>query len=185
MAQRTVVVLSGVVLIGIGLLLVGCQQLTPEQKIESLRGQYKVELLSVAALGQQGPEAAEEAQGEADVDEGAASEAADSSTEDEDAAAMPKTTDVMLDILISTEAAEPLPGLTLDVSQGGPQGEKATYRIWVNTSKVTRGSGTQISHVLEGIDYEEGDGFHVEVRTPVPETERGDYAEFSQAGESS
>jgi hypothetical protein len=91
--------------------------------------------------------------------------------------------DVMLDILVSHTAPEKLPGITLDVSHvGADQKEKGHWRVWVDTSTLERGPGTQVTHVLEDVDYQPGDGFHVEVRPSIPPEERSQYLEL-QPGE--
>ena len=87
---------------------------------------------------------------------------------------------MVLDILITNKNDDKLPGLTVDVSQvDAAKQPKGHWRIWVDTSQVGRGPGTQVSHVLKGVDYEEGDGFQVEVRGTVPAAEQGEYREFA------
>jgi hypothetical protein len=96
---------------------------------------------------------------------------------------VPIRQDVLLDILIQSRSEEPLAGLTLDVTQvDGEQREKGHYRIWVSTAGIGKGRGQSVSHRLEGVDYREGDGFHVEVRHPVPLAERGLYRELAAGG---
>lgn len=88
---------------------------------------------------------------------------------------------VTLDILVSLDGREALPGLTLDVTQADAgDNEKASWKIYLDVSDVLRGPGNQISYRLEDVEYEEGDGFHVEVRHPVPAAERGEYREFQE-----
>ena len=88
-----------------------------------------------------------------------------------------------LDILVKHDSFEKLPGVTVDIVQvDGDLNEKGRWLLWVDTSNVERANPTQYSHVLEDIDYVEGDGFTVEVRHPVPEAERGDYREFENLG---
>ena len=60
--------------------------------------------------------------------------------------------------------------------------EKAAWKIWVDTAGLPKANQKQVSHILEDVDYQEGDGFSAEIRHPVPEAERGDYREFSGAG---
>lgn len=101
-------------------------------------------------------------------------------------AAAPLRQDAVLDILMSRKSRESLPGITVDVEQVGPEPErpvKRTYRVYLDTSEVGQGGGTQISHRLEGVDYAQGDGFHVEVRYPIPPGERGEYREFQEFAE--
>lgn len=88
----------------------------------------------------------------------------------------------ILDVLVGWQGGEPLPGLTLDVSMAAPGGaEKAHRRVWIETAGVDRG-GEQISLELADLPWEPGDGFFVEVRSPVPAAERGDYREFAAGG---
>jgi hypothetical protein len=88
----------------------------------------------------------------------------------------------ILDVLVGWQGGEPLPGLTLDVSMAAPGGaEKAHRRVWIETAGVDRG-GEQITLELADLPWEPGDGFFVEVRSPVPAAERGDYREFAAGG---
>lgn len=174
----------------LALLPLACRQLSPEERVESLRGQYTAELNSfyVEAPAEQaeGAEVGEEASAAessaaAEAGEAEAGEEGEEGTE-EGSAAEPALTNVVLDILVSTEALDYLPGITVDASQADAAGnEKAHWRLWVDTSQVVRGAGSQVTKVLEGVSYEEGDGFFVEVRHPVPAAERGEYKEFSEA----
>ena len=172
-------------------LALACAPEDPAERVARLRPQYKAELTSFVVKKPEPPEpvaAPEEMAGEeagAPIEEPAAGETpaptepmAEPAIEE-----LPTTSDVILDILVSCNSREPLAGLTLDVSHvGAAKQEKRRHRVWVDTSKLGNGAKTQVSHVLEDIDYEEGDGFHVEVRRLVPPGERGDYPEFSGAG---
>lgn len=96
-------------------------------------------------------------------------------------AAVPVSQAVTLDVLVSRDGREALSGLTLDVTQADAEDrEKASWKIYLDVADVERGSGTQIAYRLEDVEYEEGDGFHVEVRHPVPAAERGEYREFQE-----
>ena len=87
---------------------------------------------------------------------------------------------VQLDILIQHRSEERLPGITLDISMvDSNQVEKGHWRVWFDTSEVTKATVTQFTHILEDVGYEEGDGFFLEVRHPVPVEERSEYREFS------
>jgi hypothetical protein len=98
---------------------------------------------------------------------------------DEPGAAHPK---VLLDVTVRGESKPPLAGITLDVSMADGAGkEKARRRVWVDTSALGPG-GEQTTLTLDGLDFVPGDGFWVEVRTPVPPAERGDYRELAEAG---
>lgn len=97
--------------------------------------------------------------------------------------AAPVRQDVILDVLVSRESRESLPGVTVDVIQvDAEQNPKQTWQVYVDTADVLPGPGTQITHRLEDVDVAPGDGFHVEVRHPVPPDERGQYREFQIHG---
>ena len=149
----------------------GCgPQLSPEEKIELLRSQYSAELTSITV--KQDPE----------EDAGAAEGVADGEIDvaDLDLDQPPVRTDVVLDVLVSTNSQEYLPGITIDVQHvDSDKKEKDFVRLWVDTSALLRGGGAQVTHVLEDIDYQPGDGFWVEVKSPVAAEERADYREFS------
>ncbi len=86
--------------------------------------------------------------------------------------------EIVLDVLVSGAAKPPLSGLTLDLSMADAAGkEKVHRRVWVETSTVGPG-GEQKSLTLTDLGYAAGDGFWVEVRSPIPAAERGDYREF-------
>lgn len=173
-----------VVLLTLSLLSVACRQLSPEERVESLRAQYTAKLNSFYVEPPAGAEM-EEMEATEEGEEAAAEEAAPEGEEGEGEEmateeAMPKN--VVLDILVSTEAMEYLPGLTVDVYQADTSGnEKDHWRLWLDTSGVVRGPGAQITKVLEDVDYEEGDAFAVEVRQSIPPEERSEYRELEQA----
>jgi len=87
---------------------------------------------------------------------------------------------ILLDLLLERDGVgEPIPGITLDVSMADAQGvEKAHRRVWVEAAGLGPG-GLQTAITLEGLPFEPGDGFYVEVRSPVPEAERTEYREFA------
>ena len=149
--------LSGLVLLAA----LGCgPKLTPEEQVELIRSQYTAELKSLTV--RQDPVTA----GGDEGDGGLASPAV--------------RTDVILDILISTTSQEYLPGITIDLQHvDAERKEKGRRTMWVDTRGLVRGGGTQVTAVLENIDYQTGDGFFVEVRTPVQAEERGEYREFA------
>jgi hypothetical protein len=172
---------------------VGCRQLTPEEKVASLRSQYSAEAMSFIVVEpeettvdeEQLPDAEEAVDGE-DVPEQVDVET-DTETDigeiDEPVEPVTGPVTVLVDVLVSTTATETLDGLTLDVFHADAQQDvKENRRVWIDTSGVVRGPGTQFTIELEDVDYEEGDGFSVEVRSPVPEAERSEYREFQEAG---
>lgn len=152
---------------------------SPEEKVAEMRAKYDAMLngFVVEQAPVEEPMAAE-------MSEEMATEAAEPAMADEgeamaEAEPVPLLQDVILDILVSTTSRETLSGLTVDITQvDGNQDVKQTWRVYLDTSAVHRGPGTQITHRLEGVDYQEGDGFNVEVRHPVPPEERGDYQEL-------
>ena len=115
--------------------------------------------------------ASDEADAEAEADTDAEAEG--------DMPAEPAMVSVMLDILVHNEGASTLDGITVDLTIADPDGaEKERRLLWIETAGLTKGSQTQVVYDLNDVAYTEGDGFHVEVRHPIPMEERGDYREF-------
>ena len=96
----------------------------------------------------------------------------------------PRSTDVLLDLYVLFNGKESLEGITVDISMADPfEKEKGTFRRYLETGKMARGEGRQLSVVLEDIEkFETGDVFSVFVRAYVPTEERGEYREFAEAG---
>jgi hypothetical protein len=95
-------------------------------------------------------------------------------------------TEVVLDLRIAvrgkTELAR-LPGLTLDVVQiDSDHRPKKRSAVWVDTDGVTPEQAADLKHVLRDVEWATGDTFTVEVRTPVPPSERSEYREFAAPG---
>lgn len=169
------------------LLAVGCasEPEDPAEQVSEIRSGYSAELNSFVVHQVPQPEMEPPAE---EGDEAAEAEGGDGGEEAAAAepAEIPVRQDVLLDVLVAQEGRESLPGLTVDVIQADAQGnEKATWKVYLDVSDVHRGPGTQISHRLEDVDFEDGDGFHVEVRHPVPPGERGEYREFQEHTEGS
>lgn len=173
--------LAAAVVLMIPFVLVACAP----QDVNSLRGNYSAELNSFVVQEQpaavfddvqtvEGDEGEEAAGGEeADEPEGDGEEA-------DTQPSVPPSKNVLLDISLRHEGAGKLPGVTLDVSQADASGEeKDHWRVYVETADLA--VEKQITHTLENVDYTEGDGFHVEVRSHVPPEERDEYQEYSQA----
>jgi hypothetical protein len=166
------------------LVLLGCAGQSPGDEVAERRARYTATLNGFLVRQEPLPAAlpvageAPSAAGEAGITAGAAE------TEDEAlealVAAPPESSDVLLDIVVQHDSREKLAGITLEVGlvDAGKR-EKEHYRIWVDTSQIERGPGTQVSYLLEDVPYEEGDGFFVEVRADVPPPERGLYREFA------
>ena len=159
-----------------------CSQQSPEERIEALRAQYDVELTSFSVNDQPlvTPAEDEEAAEPGEV-------TAEAETAEQVAAApppeIPTTTQVLLDILVTSEADDGLPGLTVEVEQVGADGSvKMERTLWLDVSQVSRGSGAQITELIEDVDYQDGDAFAVSIRSPVPPADRGAYREFGNVG---
>ena len=123
--------------------------------------------------------ASEDADADAEVEADADADTAADAEAEGDMPAEPAMVDVMLDILVHNEGAGTLDGITVDLTIADPDGaEKERRLLWVETAGLTKGSQTQVVYDLNDVVYTEGDGFHVEVRHPIPMEERGDYREF-------
>lgn len=173
-------------------LLAACGPSDPVQEVEDARSRYSVEVASFSVdqtptggLFNQPP--SEPPEGEVE-DAGAEGEGADQAGAGEEtmepAEPMAVSQDVILDLLVRWDGRDPLPGVTIDITHADADGnEKGAHRAYLETADVHRGPPTQMVHRLEDVDYVEGDGFHAEVRSPVPAGERGEYREFSEGGE--
>lgn len=156
----------------------------PAERIDEIRSGYSAKLNGF--IVEQVPEAGM-AEG-MPMAEGAVEGEGEGEGGDEAALAEPEVAvrqDAILDILVSLDRRETLPGITVDVEHVGPkplQAGKDTYRAYLDVSDVHQGGGTQLSYRLEDVDYEAGDGFHVEVRSPIPPGERGEYRELQESG---
>lgn len=138
--------------------------------VAEARAGYIAEMRSFAVQAPAVDEAMETEAAEADVE---AAEA-EGGMPDE-----PATVDVLLDILVHNEGSGTLDGITVDLTIADPDGaEKERQLLWIETAGLTKGSQSQVVYELNGVAYTEGDGFHVEVRHPIPMEERGDYREF-------
>lgn len=170
----------GAMLIGataIALALTGCRKESAADRVSNLRAGYTATLNGFVVQQEPMEPTPQQAEGAAAAQEGATETA-------KEAAAPPVRQNVMLDILVRNDNDERLDGLTLDVTQADAnKNEKASWKVWIDSSGIGRGPGVQISHVLKNVDYQQGDGFNVEVRTPIPPSERGDYREFQSPGQ--
>lgn len=165
---------------------VACAEKSPEERVASLRAKYTASLNGFFVKEEPMPMDSEEVvEGEsvetdmpAPVEESTAGDDVDPIME------IPDTgKDVLLDFVVRQDSAEKLPGITVEISQADAQGvEKGHWRHWIDTSELEKGPGLQFSHTLEGIDYEEGDGFNVSIRQVIPPEEMSEYREFQQAG---
>ena len=192
MHRRFSIILASLVLVLAAATACG-PELSPEEEIAEARSHYSAEINGMAVqstpmepaagagMAQEGEGAEEGAAGAQE----AAGAAEDEGAEEMEMAAEPEVRqDVILDILVSKEGrGEPLDRLTVDIEQvDESQQVKETWKAYLDVSDVHRGPGTQITHRLENVDYQEGDGFFAEVRHPVPAEERGAYREFREQG---
>ena len=182
-----------IVTIVAALLSVGCEQLTPEQKVAQMRARYEATVNTGGFVVQ--PHAlevvepyddgtGEEGEGEeegGDVDESV--EGGDESGEDA-APVEPTGFDVTVDILVSNRNSENLPQLTIDIIHtDGDRNEKGRYQTTIDASGITKGGNSQVAHTLENIPFVDGDGFTTEIRIPVPESEKSKYPELMDPGQ--
>ena len=181
-------------------LLTGCGPKSPEQQVADTRAQYVVQLNTWAPREPVVEEVAEEpaAEDAAEGDTGTEStveEAAggdqgsdDQGSDDQEMAmeiAGPRPMTIFFDLIVRFDGDEALPGITVDVTHADPfEQEKGAYRQWIDTAGMAKRDTRQISFVLEGIEFEDGDTFSVLLRAHVPLEERGDYREFVEAGSS-
>lgn len=164
-----------------------CGPKDPNAKVAQLRSYYKAEVNGFLV---QGPPAEDpwdvtEPPMEGELDEELAEEVAGEELEGEMAdmemePVEPAVTNIQLDVLVRHRSPENLPGITVDVSMvDAGQNEKGHWLWWVDTADIAKSNVTQFTYVIEDVSYEEGDGFYVEVRHPVPAEERAQYREFS------
>lgn len=182
---------------------IACQPKTPEEKIAAARAAYTVELNSwfpqepepeVVAEDVAGEDPAGEAEAGAEAAEAAAvAEEAVEAGEGEGEGELefvevdnvgPRTVNVLFDLIVQFNGDEPLPGLTLEITRADASGnEKASMRHYQELPEHIKGDTKQVSFKLEGLEFEDGDGYSVTVRKVVPPEEQGEYREFASAGQ--
>lgn len=190
--NRSAIEIGGV-LLALTFSAAGCMETDPEDEALAGRAQYSVSLLSYTVDGhsvslQESPAPAEAgasassamAAGEATA---VASEAAAEGEEGMPTDEGPRSTGVLLDLLIQFQGESPLPGITVDVDLVDAGGTiKDTYHEWVETSGFRSGDERQVELQLEADEFEDGDQFSVEWEAFVPAEDRGEYREFAEAG---
>lgn len=169
------------------LIFAACSPASHEERVAKLRSHYKARLIGfivkaepvLEAPAAEAEDGAESESPTADVSPAAADPASAEEMEPE-VAMTPVRQDIAIDILLQHDSPEKLPGITLDIEMvDAAEKTKNTWKVWVDTATLPKATGTQFTHLLEDVDYEEGDGFNVEVRSPVPPEERSEYREFS------
>ena len=169
------------VVVFVGVALTACGPSSPEEKIAETRALYSARVNSFVVeeepLVQEPTVEVEMPVGEGAEEAGVEGEELEEQADFEPVAVSQR---VLLDILIQHDSYEKLPGVTVDIFMvDAGELEKNHWRVWFDTADIEKANVTQFTHILEDVSYEEGDGFFVEVRHPVPEEERGDYREFS------
>ena len=169
----------------------GCPKATPEERVAQARSRYSVTLNGFFAKEEPVPEVAPEtdAIGEA----AAAAVAAEAAVAEEETAEGegeadememegPRGVDVLLDLIVQHDMDTALPGITVDLTMvDADRNEKGAWTLWIETDGLPKANQKQITHILEDVDYEDGDGFSVEIRSYVPPEDYGDYREFAEA----
>jgi hypothetical protein len=185
--QRTLI-WSLILLLPIAL---ACQTRTSEQRVNELRGQYSVQSTSFLAQKQLSDASeADAALQEGEEPDGAAEPVANADNEtasiedtvDEEgfAVAEPQPTSILFDVLLSFDGRKPLPGLTLDIVHKDPFDKiKDTRRHFIETANLVKGDVLQQDFVLNDFNFEEGDQFAIEIRSPIAAEEQGEYREFA------
>ncbi len=171
--------------LAIGTLLLGtaCSEKSPLEQMIETRSRYSAEINPGGFYVDSKPMVAEFAEAEIDPEAEPADETAIDTEEPELVEPVEVMQTAYLDILIKHDSYDKLPGVTVDIVHvDAGMNEKAHWLVWFDTSTVERANPTQYSHVIEGIDYVEGDSFSAEIRHPIPEAERGDYKEFANVG---
>ena len=168
----------GAVVLLLGLIIAACGPSSPAEKVAQTRSLYSARLNGFVV--EEEPIVEEVTYESEDLAEEAEPEEAAEMEEPADFEPVAVSQRVLLDILIQHDSNEKLPGITVEISMADAGGqEKEHWRVWFDTADIEKANVTQFTHILEDVSYEEGDGFFVEVRQPVPEEERGEYKEFA------
>ena len=164
------------------MLVVACSPGSPEARVERARSQYQAELRAfrVDEVPTVEDTEVEDTEGQDMEGEDAEDEDTEGGEDPAELASVPKSTSVLLNLLVMSQSSEALPGLTLDVLHvDAAENEKGRYRVWIETESLLKGSSIQVSKRIEEVsDFAADDKFAVEIRSSVPEAERGLYKEF-------
>ena len=184
----TVTILSSCAVL---LVLVACGGGSPEEQAERWRGMYSARLNTsqygsfIIQWPEPAPEPTMEEGAEPPAEEAEEAEMPEGEGEAAEAEEPPPAgnPNIMLDILIQHDSPIKLPGVTVDITMADADGnEKGAWKVWFDTADLPKANVRSYTHVLEDVPWEEGLGFHAEVRHPVPVEERGEYKELSSAG---
>jgi hypothetical protein len=177
MDRRTRFFLALIVICAVSL--AGCASKTPVEHVAASRAAYKATLNSFfvkeTPIVDETVDLVGEVESEAVTESGAEPEAGD-------AGSMPAPEvrqDAVLDVIVQHDTREQLAGLTLDVSMvDAEENEIRHWLHWIDTTGLLKANQRPYSIVFEDVDYQEGYGFHVEVRHPLADSELGQYREF-------
>ena len=165
----------------------GCQEASPEEKVAKARARYTVTLNGFFEKEAPTPEPTppmEEGEETPAMDEGVEPEGEEGDEgmgEEAMEPVGPTGADILLDLIVQHDMDEALPGITVDLTLVDPnKTEKASWRIYIETAGLPKANQKQVTHVLEDIDYEEGDAFSVEIVSGVP-ADLAAYQEFGGA----
>ena len=169
--------------------LAACAPGSPEEKVAATRAEYKIELNSWRAKKPAEPAAAEvpEEGAVAEASEAAAAAVTEGGEEggegsEEEVATGPMPTDILFDLVVYFKGRKSLAGITVDITHAAAsQEEKAVIHHYIETAGIVSGETRQVDFVLEGLEFEEGDVFAVEVAPGVP-ADLSNYREFSETG---
>lgn len=202
--RRTFPLLTALALLST-LLLVGCPAGSPEEQVAAKRADFTVELNSwYATVENEAMDEMAEAvegeavEGEAD-DAGDEGEAADDAGDEMDGDAMagdemdgdamsdmtgPQPHTIVFDLLVAYNGrGDALPGITLKVTHAAAGGtEKDSWLEYIELPQMTKSVPEQVAFQKEGVLFEEGDVFAVNLSKSVPAAERSQYREFQAAG---
>ncbi len=186
------------------LTLPGCGPSSPEAQVTATRAQYTVRLESFsvkepvmeeAVMAEPAMEEASEMAevaavavaaeaAAAEAEEGEEGEGGEMGADEMDLeeASGPQPKDIVLHLLVRFNGDTALPGITVEVTQQDPFGkEKEPTLEWIDTAGMSKSDVKQVDLVLEGLEYEDGDGFSVLLSQAVPAEERGQYREYAEA----
>ena len=192
--------------------LVACGPGSPEEKVTQTRAQYSVQLNGwfpkaveepayepmdgemtdeemtdgETADGEAEAEASDEA---ATEDVGAEGEAVEGEAVEGEAVegepmaeAAPAPTTIVFDLIVLFSGKEPLPGITVDLTQADADGnEKKTWREFLDIPSIVKAETKQLTLESE-VDFAEGDQFSVQLLKYVDPANYSEYHEYAEAG---
>ena len=186
MSRIRLLAVTAVVLVGV-FTLAACTPASPEERVAEMRSRFEARVNGFYVQAE--PQVVEPevdvelGEGEAvPADEaGDGEEGVDAEIMDEEVTMVQNAS---LDLILQHDNTEMLPGITVEIIMADAnEQEKGHWQLWVDTSTLRKANQLQLVHVLEDVPYVEGDMFAAEIRSPIPPEERGNYQEFTSAGE--